>query len=143
MFAPPTSPLPMLLVPFEDSGALALRPLVDTRPVYGLRLGIRTTLETIQSAFPNATGTILHTRDYLAATTRAEYDLPANRIPAGVDVLFVNGRWIAGAGDALGRVEQATRGSARLFVQGDTVVAAGFLPFPTPSICRTFWTPRN
>ncbi len=114
----------MLLVPFEDSGALALRPLVDTRPVYDLRLGIRSTLQTIQAAFPNATGTILHTRDYLAATARAEHGLPANRIPAGVDVLFVNGRWIAGAGDALGRVEQALRGSAKLFVQDDTVVAA-------------------
>lgn len=122
----------MLLIPFEDAQALHLRPLVDTRPVYALRLGIRTLLQTHRAAFPNATGVILHARGYLAASAREAHDLPANRIPAGTDVLLVNGRWIAGAGDALARVQEGARKGAKLFTQGDDVVAA-WLPGLTES----------
>jgi UDP-N-acetylglucosamine diphosphorylase/glucosamine-1-phosphate N-acetyltransferase len=114
----------MLLIPFEDAASLRFRPLVDTRPVYDLRLGIRSPLAIAQAAFPNASGTALHARSYLAATVREQHDLPVNRIPEGVDALLVNGRWLAYPGDALDRISDAVGGEATAFVQDGTLVAA-------------------
>lgn len=114
----------MHLCVFEDDQVDHFLPLVHTRGVYDLRLGIRTLLEGLQEAFGEP-GTMLHARRSVAAVTAQENDLLVNRIPEGLDVLFVNGRWIAEEGDALDRVRRATEErEARVFTSGDEVVAA-------------------
>lgn len=115
----------MYLCLFEDDQVLHLLPLVHTRPVYALRLGIRTLLETTREAF-GSPPTLLHTRPVLAAVTRQHVaDLLVNHIPEGLEVLFVNGRYLAEDGPVLERLRKAVRGEpGRVFVQGDTVVAA-------------------
>ncbi len=115
----------MHLCLFEDDAVGHFLPLVHTRAVYDLRLGIRTILENTRAAF-GGPGTLLHARRRVAAVTATEHDLLTNRIPAGLGVLFVNGRYVAEAGPALERLRSAARASepARVFTQGDDVVAA-------------------
>lgn len=114
----------MHLCVFEDDQAHHFLPLVHTRAVYDLRLGIRTLLRAQRDAFGDPP-TILHARRVVAAVTGLENDLLVNRIPDGLDVLFVNGRWVVEDGDVIDRVRGATgdrRG--RVFVhQGDVVAA--------------------
>lgn len=113
----------MYLCLFEDDRIDSFLPLTYTRAVYDLRLGMRTLLETTRDAFDPA-GTLLHVRPYLAEVVGRENDLLTNRIPEGLDVLFVNGRFLAEEGPVLDRLRAATRDEARVFVQGDDVVAA-------------------
>ncbi|MFQ5568125.1 MAG: putative sugar nucleotidyl transferase [Rhodothermales bacterium] len=115
----------MYLCLFEDDQIDHLLPLVATRAVYDLRLGIRTLLETTREAFA-APPTLLHARSLIAPVTAQENNLPANRIPHDADVLFVNGRLIAEDGPLLERLRRAARNGepARVFVQDEEVVAA-------------------
>ena len=115
----------MHLCLFEDDQVGHLLPLVHTRGVYDLRLGIRTLLETTREAF-GTPQTLLHARPFVAAVTAQENDLLVNRIPDGLDVLFVNGRYVAEEGPLLERLRRAAaKGEpARVFVQDDTLVAA-------------------
>ncbi|HMB93754.1 MAG TPA: putative sugar nucleotidyl transferase, partial [Rhodothermales bacterium] len=115
----------MYLCLFEDDQVDHLLPLTATRGVYDLRLGLRTLLETTCDAFGNPP-TVLHARRLVAAITAQENDLLTNRIPDGLDVLFVNGRYLAEDGVVLDRLRQAARDSepARVFVQGDDLIAA-------------------
>ena len=115
----------MYLCLFEDERVPHLFPLVYTRPVYGLRLGIRTLLETAREAFEEPS-LFLHARRYLADVAAQEHDALVNRIPDGLDVLFLNGRYVTEEGPVLERLRQAARPGepARVFVQGDDVVAA-------------------
>lgn len=54
-----------------------------------------------------------------------ENDLLVNRIPEGLDVLFLNGRWIVEEGDLLARIQGAVGDSdGRVFLQDGSVVAA-------------------
>jgi len=76
---------------FEDERCTDLLPLVYCRPVYELRCGISSLLEKIMRAYP-AQKVVLLCRDHLAATVRQRTDRPVNAVPAGEDVLFVNGR---------------------------------------------------
>lgn len=116
----------MYICLFEDEHVPHLAPLILTRAVYDLRLGIRTLLETIQDAFDDADGVLLHARLSIASVTGQEHNLLVNRIPDGLDVLFVNGRYVAENGPVLDRLKQAARTSepGRVFVQGDEVIAA-------------------
>jgi len=115
---------PMHLCVFEDDQAAHFLPVVHTRAVYDLRLGIRTLLQTIRESFGDP-GTILHARGYVAPVTAEENELLVNRIPEGLDVLFVNGRWVVEEGDVLDRIRDATKDrSARVFLLGDEVLAA-------------------
>lgn len=116
----------MYLCLFEDDATGHLAPLTLTRPTYGLRLGQRTLLETTRDAFPEARGLLLHARPALAATAGQAHDALVNRVPAGLDVLFVNGRYVAAPGDVLDRLRAAARPGepARRFVQNGTLVAA-------------------
>lgn len=122
----------MLLCVFEDDGVRHLAPLTDTRAVYGIRLGVRTLLETTREAFPDATGLVLHARASVAAVTGEEHDALVNRVPAGTSVLFVNGRYVAEPGDLLDRLRAAVRGgeAGRVFVQDGDVVAAWWPSVP-------------
>jgi len=115
----------MHLCLFEDDHVPALRPLVETRAAYDLRLGGRTVLETAHDAF-DPSGLVLHARPLVADVTRRDHPSAAvNTLPDEADVLFVNGRFVAEAGDALAQLTQVPeREEARAFVQDDTLVAA-------------------
>ncbi len=110
---------------FEDDQVAPLRPLVDARAVYDLRLGIRSLLQTARDAFGQP-ATTLHVRAPLAAVTAQRYDFPVNILPADDGLLLVNGRFVAAEGPALDRLRRAVREreSARAFVAKGTLVAA-------------------
>ncbi len=116
----------MLLCPFEDAATVHLRPLVDTRPVYALRLGLFSPLDLFRKLI-RANGVVLHARPYLAAAANAEHGLPVNRLPENVAVLFVNGRYVPQKDALLDRINRLEGGSGVLLMQDDTLVAA-YLP---------------
>ena len=115
----------MYLCLFEDDRTDHLLPLVYTRAVYDLRLGRRTLLATTRDAFGRPP-TLLHARPLVAQLTAAENDLLTGRIPKGLDVLFVNGRYVAEPGSVLDRLRAAARPGepARVFLQDDQLLAA-------------------
>lgn len=116
----------MHLCLFEDEHVPALRPLVETRAVYDLRLGIRTIRETTRQAFSPETLT-LHARPLVASVTAQSHsDARVNTLPDGADVLFVNGRFAASASHTLSQIQEhvRTEAEARTFVLDDTLVAA-------------------
>ncbi len=114
----------MLLCIFEDNGTEYLRPLTLTRASYMLRAGRRTLLEALRDHFP-VTGTVLHCRSALAGVVGEETGLPVNRIPEGVDVLFVNGRLVDADGATAAQILASARGKAPVvFVTGEDLVAA-------------------
>ena len=76
---------------FEDERWSDLLPLVYCRPVYELRCGISSLLDKIRRAYPGQRLALL-CRDYLAETLRQRSSCPVNDVPAGEDVLFLNGR---------------------------------------------------
>lgn len=121
----------MALCLFEDDRVAALRPLVETRAVYDLRIGPHTLLEAASEAL-NPTPLVLHARPHVAhATGLAHGEALVNTLPDGQDVLFVNGRFVAEDGEALRHLQQATEtDEARAFVQEGTLVAA-WLPRAT------------
>ncbi len=114
----------MLLCIFEDHGSDYLRPLTLTRASYMLRAGRRTLMESLRDHFP-ATGTVLHSRQALASVTGEETGLPVNRIPDGVDVLFVNGRLVDPEGTAAAEILASAAGDTAIaFLDGEDLVAA-------------------
>lgn len=128
----------MHLCLFEDGAVSGLRPLVETRAVYDLRLGIRTLLETTRDAFQHRdlAGLILHARPLVAPVTgETHVDPPINDLPENADVLFINGRFVAENGPAVTQINEYVRGSsdARAFTLDDTLVAA-WVPNATASL---------
>ncbi len=114
----------MHLCVFEDDGAPHFLPLVHTRAVYDLRLGIRTLLRSLRDAFGDPP-TLLHARRQVAHVSALENDLLVNRIPDGLDVLFLNGRWIAEEGDLLESIRGVIGAKERrVFLQDASVIAA-------------------
>lgn len=83
----------MNLCIFEDEKVRHLLPLSATRPVYDLRIGLRTRCGELERDL-EADHLFLHSREYLAEWTAREYDALTNRIPSGLGVLFINGRAI-------------------------------------------------
>ncbi len=123
----------MLTCLFEDPGVEDLYPFTRTRAVYELRAGHRTIQETIAEALGD-TSIVVHCRRELADVVREETLRPVNRIPEGVDVLFVNGRLILHSADTLGPMTEAMRSDVgRVFVAGDDIVAAWIPASSTPS----------
>ena len=115
----------MHLCLFEDPHVAGLRPLVETRAAYDLRLGGRTVWETTRDAF-GPSGLVLHARPLVAEVTRqAHPSATVNTLPDGADVLFVNGRYVAADDESLRRLREAPdRAEPRAFVKGDILVAA-------------------
>jgi len=118
----------MHLCLFEDARVQHLRPLTETRPVYDLRLGIRTLLDTTADAFP-AQNLLLHSRPLVAPITAQTYDDEAahvNALPHETDVLFVNGRFVATNGPAVEQIREHVQANAkaRTFTHDGTLVAA-------------------
>lgn len=119
----------MHLCVFEDDAVPGLRPLVETRAVYDLRVGVRTILETILDAFtsPNGSSLILHTRHDVAAVTKeAHDDALMNELPENTDILFVNGRFVTTNDPARAHINEYVQTSSepRIFTQNDHIVAA-------------------
>ncbi|SHK56467.1 putative sugar nucleotidyl transferase [Rhodothermus profundi] len=112
---------------FEDQEAAHLAPLVHTRPVYDLRLGLPTLLERVLGAL-QPPAVCLHARAMVAPMAARLYQLPVNPAQVAGGVLLWNGRALGDPGEVLARIRRAaTDGeSARRFVQGETVVAAWF-----------------
>jgi UDP-N-acetylglucosamine diphosphorylase / glucose-1-phosphate thymidylyltransferase / UDP-N-acetylgalactosamine diphosphorylase / glucosamine-1-phosphate N-acetyltransferase / galactosamine-1-phosphate N-acetyltransferase len=115
----------MYLCLFEDDQVPHLNPLTLTRPAYDLRLGLRTLLEKVFESFDDPS-LLLHTRPFLAAVTGREHDALVNHIPEGLDVLFINGRYVAEDGELLDRLRRAGKDGepGRVYMQGGEVVAA-------------------
>jgi UDP-N-acetylglucosamine diphosphorylase/glucosamine-1-phosphate N-acetyltransferase len=115
----------MHLCLFEDAQVPGLRPLVESRAAYALRLGGRTLFQTASDAFAPI-GVALHARPLVADVTRQRYpSASVNALPEGADVLFLNGRYVAAGGAAQQQLEAAPdQDEARAFVQGETLVAA-------------------
>lgn len=114
----------MILCLFEDAETENLRPLVDLRPSYDLRTGIRTNLERAIELFPGD-GLVLHMREMLTGAALHRYERPVNRIASGVDVLFLNGRLLlkpSDVWDSIRALRQARKG--RVIKYGETVLAA-------------------
>jgi len=80
---------------FEDERRADLLPLVYCRPAYELRCGISSLLDKLARLYPGQKFALL-CRDYLAETLRQRTSSPVNNVPAGEDVLFLNGRLLLG-----------------------------------------------
>ncbi|MFB6249402.1 MAG: putative sugar nucleotidyl transferase [Salinibacter sp.] len=115
----------MHLCLFEDDHVPALRPLVESRAAYDLRLGIRSVLETARDAFAPE-GLALHARPLVAPVTDRAHDVPVNALPDGADVLFLNGRFVAADRAATTQIRAHVQGegAARAFTHDGALVAA-------------------
>jgi len=115
----------MNLCLFEDDAVNHLRPLIDTRPVWDLRLALRSPRDTAVEAFqPDRVS--LHCRALVRDVTDFHTRPPVvTTVPDG-DVLFVNGRFVAAEGDAVTMIRDSITDGAppTTFVDGDTVLAA-------------------
>ncbi len=113
---------------FEDQETVHLAPLVHTRPVYDLRLGLPTLLERALWAL-QPPAVCLHARATVAPVAGRCYRLPVN--PARVEggLLLWNGRALAEPGEVLTRIRRAATDCepARRFIQ-DGVMVAAWLP---------------
>ena len=110
---------------FEDDQTDHLRPLIQTRSPYQLRVGARSLLYRMGIYFPQA-HFILHTRKHLASFLRQQTSHLVNEVPAGTGVLFVNGRIVTLSNSLRDRLQQAARQGEPdcLFFQGDDLIAA-------------------
>lgn len=115
----------MYLCLFEDAFVGHLRPVVETRAVYDIRLGSSTVAQYLRREFPDF-HPLFHVRPYLAEVTREAYHgIPVNEAPPA-GTLFVNGRIAelpALVANRLRRAAQAGE-SGRVFMQDGFVVAA-------------------
>jgi UDP-N-acetylglucosamine diphosphorylase/glucosamine-1-phosphate N-acetyltransferase len=103
---------------YEGAGTEKLHPLVYMRPAYDLRCGITTLRQKIARVYPGLP-LALHCRPYLADLVRQQNPgMAVNALPEE-DVLFVDGRIIAGGG-----VPFPAEGPDTVFVCRGTMVAA-------------------
>lgn len=108
---------------FEDEVTEHLRPLVDLRPVYDLRTGMQTNLERARQVFSDA-GFLLHTRAPLKEVCLERYDAPTNRLPAELDILFINGRLLLDGRKIIDEIRNLAKGGqGRVLKSGEAVVA--------------------
>ena len=103
---------------FEGAGTEKLHPLVYMRPAYDLRCGITTLRQKITHVYPGLP-LALHCRPYLPDLVRQQNPgMAVNALPVG-DLLFVDGRIIAGGGAPI-----PAEGPDAVFVCKGTMVAA-------------------
>ena len=117
--------MPIHLCLFEDQAVSHFSPLSLTRSIYHIRTGAYTNMSRLWEQFERPP-LLLHSRTELAALVRSQTGLPVNDLPEGEEVLFVNGR-VTNLPASLIEIliEHATsHGEARLYMQGDEVVAA-------------------
>ncbi len=108
---------------FEDALAEQFYPLTLTRPVYDLRCGIRTLREKWQARFPKA-AVVLWCRELLQGVVAEANPGMAVNIQPSEPTLYLNGRWLAPAGDP----DWWVPGEERVYVTAGRVVAACLQP---------------
>ncbi|MFW5972987.1 MAG: putative sugar nucleotidyl transferase, partial [Bacteroidota bacterium] len=127
---------------FEDAVTEHLRPLVDLRPVYDLRTGMRTNLERVRELFPDA-GLLLHARSVLMEAALERYGAPVNRIPDGLNVLFLNGRLLLDGGELTEEVRRLTSSRSARVLTSDGAVVAAWMPDAKMDLARgTYLSPE-
>ncbi|NTW50408.1 MAG: transferase [Chlorobiales bacterium] len=89
----------MQIVIFEDEGALKFLPLVYLKPVYELRVGMRSLKEKFEAELSESFPLSFHVRCYLGELYQEQQGRPVNSI-LDDDVLFLNGRVICDDGFA-------------------------------------------
>ena len=114
---------------FEDDHVENLRPLVETRAAFDLRLGIRTILETTREALDAlpVSSLGLLTRPIVGPLTAQSHEhATVNSLPETADVLFVNGRFVAEGGSTIDELcaYVSSDASPRTFTRDDAIVAA-------------------
>lgn len=130
---------------FEDQETSHLVPLVHTRPVYDLRLGLPTLLErAVWALQPPAV--CLHARATVASVAKRLYGWPVNPSQVSGGLLLWNGRALAHPGEVLTRIRRAVadREPACRFVQEGVVVAVWLpegltRPLPDSLLSETFF----
>ena len=108
---------------FEDKHVYPLRPLVDTRAVYQLRIGQKRIMDYILAAFGNPEFS-LHSRPLVFPALQS---LEPGHVPAKEDqpMIFVNGRILFKAGASLGPISRLLEEEKeKVLVQGNMVIAA-------------------
>lgn len=107
---------------FEGIHYARLLPLVYTRPVYDLRVGITLLKEKVIRLFPEAKVT-LHCRSYLAEVMKEKYpQYRINEIDEDEPCLFVNGRVLV-EDDFLSQIDLSDPNDV-LYVNGEYIIAA-------------------
>lgn len=107
------------LVVFDDAPAL-LGPMTDLRASFDVRTGASTTLERIERAAGTKAQSLLVHPDLAPLTRETHSGAGVNALPAGDDVLLVNGRCVL-PGGAIGALKA---GEAAVEKEGRSVVAA-------------------
>lgn len=123
----------MTLCLFEDAAVAHLRPLVETRPVWDLRLALRTIRETAVDAL-QPDRVVLHSRSSVRSLSSATAPRSAATPPGDDGLLLLNGRFVARDGPVLDRVRRdAAAGTPpTAFRIGDTLAAAWLPPDAQP-----------
>ncbi|GAB5519121.1 MAG: GlmU family protein [Rhodothermales bacterium] len=107
----------MRLCLFEDQHVAHLAPLVLTRAVYRLRLGVRSIARRHHDVF-EPTAMLFHMRHAVRPSVKQR--------TFGRGTLFINGRYVPEPGELADRLKAAAQPGepGRLFMQDETVVAA-------------------
>jgi UDP-N-acetylglucosamine diphosphorylase/glucosamine-1-phosphate N-acetyltransferase len=111
---------------FEDKKHSNFLPLSLSRPVFDLRIGTGTLRSRLADGLP-AAPLLLICREYLAAVARAGSPHATVNEPASKATLFLNGRWLALAGERARILDAVTERT--IAVKGGYIVAAR-LPAP-------------
>src|SRR5690625_7779031 len=85
-----------------------------------------TNLERLRQVFPDAS-VFLHCRDALANVSRERYKASVNRIPADLDVLFVDGRLLLDEA-ALEQLKELQNGAGSRVLRAGGAIAPAWLP---------------
>jgi len=113
----------MQIVVFEDTRVLALKPLVNLKPVYGLYSGFRSLQEKFEYLTRGRVKLSYHLRRYLAPFFAEQHpECLVNRLEES-DVLLVNGRIVCD--EAAARViSEGAFDAGKAYMQGETLLFA-------------------
>ncbi len=113
----------MQVVVFEDSRVLALKPLVNLKPVYGLYTGFRSLQEKFEQSTRGCVKFTWHLRRYLASFYAEQHpECLVNQLEQR-DVLLVNGRIVCDEAAARVIIEGAFE-AGKAYMQGDNLLFA-------------------
>lgn len=115
---------------FEDDTTSNFRPLVDLRPVYDLRCGLRTLREKITAHYPLEPCGLLSRPALKPLVESQNPGIPVNA-PADHHALYINGRVLMD--EALARI-LPVEGPECMYMQGETLIAARLHRTPSPKL---------
>lgn len=116
----------MTLCVFEDAAAPHLAPLASTRPVFDLRLAVRTLLGTIADALPHDALALVVRPEMAAVAADAHPDALVGSPETAA--LWVNGRFVAHDGPALDAVRRLAADAVPRALVHDGQIVAAFAP---------------